>query len=371
MPRQNLSPEQRRKFEKLASDKDRGDDLVFHFFNVPRDQDHKHFEEGDEEEEEDYSSEEQPKAHSPATNSRRHQSSNVQGHPNTNPPPNGYPQNGQINNPPSGNNRRQQTSLTWFQNPADPTRGSNMTQSLTNDDSEMSFSTPNFTPRSSMSTGDQWQTANSAPPTFSNSRHNQYAPVQDVFNEYPSITPNPKYVRISMHSPKNDCWNGLCARNDPGTDENWINSRIVERQKFRVERGKLITTMNFNGQIFTSGSTVTATWVVEGRLISHQTEFRVIDNGPFDVLFGRNLLSLPEINHFRDDRVDDTPILLEQSDISPQEQEAINRNRAAADARARENEQRRRPIRPSSGTHRHSEKTNKPSAQKAQKSKGY
>lgn len=43
---------------------------------------------------------------------------------------------------------------------------------------------------------------------------------------------------------------------------------------------------------------------------------RVIENGPFDVLFGRNLLSLPAIKYFRDDGIDDTPILLEQSDIS-------------------------------------------------------
>lgn len=100
------------------------------------------------------------------------------------------------------------------------------------------------------------------------------------------------------------------------------------------------------------------------------------------MLFGSNLLSSPEIHHFRDDGVDDTPVLLEQSDISagnplrqlakqganflqPQEQEAIKRNRAAADARAKEPEQRRRPIRPSSGTPRNSERTKKASIQKA------
>ncbi|RAL67059.1 hypothetical protein DID88_007839 [Monilinia fructigena] len=356
MPRQNITPKQQLEFEKLAFNKNRGGDMVFHIFGVHKNEDHKRFEEG---EEEDYDSEQQLNAHDPAPTSQRNQSPSTQTYPYVNQPPNGYSQDGSAHDAPV-DNQGYQLSLGCFQGPANPIYGSNMTQSPVNDNYEMSFSTTNFTPGSSMPKGNQLHPTNSAPQAFSSSQHNQHAPIQGLFNNSPSTRRNPKFVRITMHSPRNDCWNGLVAKNDPGTEENWINSNIVDRQRFRAERGKLIKkTINFNGDVYTSGATVEATWAVQDRHMTHQTEFRVIENGPFDVVFGRSLLSSPEIDYFRDDGIDDTPILLEQSDVSPQEQAVIERNRAAADARAKENERKRRPIRPSSGSHKNSEKVKK------------
>ncbi|KAA8565712.1 hypothetical protein EYC84_009554 [Monilinia fructicola] len=171
-----------------------------------------------------------------------------------------------------------------------------------------------------------------------------------------------------MNSQKGDCWNGLIAKTDTSTAEKWIESSVIERQQFQARRGKPVETNNFNGDVCTSVATVVATWAVEGHNMSHQTEFRVIENGPFDVLFGRNLLSLPAIKYFRDDGIDDTPILLEQSDISPQEQAARERNRAAADALAKKNEQRRRPIPPPRSSHKNLEKVKKSTAHRSRHS---
>ncbi|QSZ36317.1 hypothetical protein DSL72_007443 [Monilinia vaccinii-corymbosi] len=311
----------------------------------------------------------QPKEHNHTPNSQKYQIPSAQDCPHANYPPNAYPQDDSTNNAPSIDDQIDKLSLGWAQGPADLRHGSYMTRSPVNDDTETSSSTTKPTPGSSMSMGDQWPLVNSAPSTFSNYQHDQNAPMQGASNSAPSMPPDPKSIYITMHSPKIDSWQGLRAANDPGTDENWINSKIVARQRFPTQRGKAIRTMNFNGQVFKPVAKVTAAWMVQGRTISHETEFRVIDNSPFDVLFGRNLLSSPESNYFRDDGIDDTPILLVQSDISSQEQKEIDRNRAAADAQARELEQRRRPIRPSSGNHRNSDKVKKSST--THKSKGY
>ncbi|KAB8293948.1 hypothetical protein EYC80_009420 [Monilinia laxa] len=300
MPRQNITPKQQREFERLSFNKNRGDDVVFHIFGVHKNEDHKRFEEG---EEEDYGPEQQSNAHNTAPTSQRNQSPSTQTYPYVDQPSDGYSQDGSAHDT-TVDHQGYQLSLRLPQGSSNPIYRSNMAQSPVNNDYEMSFSTTNFTPGSSMAMGNQIHTANSAPLAFSNSQHNQHAPMQGILNSPPSTRLNPKFVRITMHSPQNDCWNGL-------------------------------------------------------------TEFRVIENGPFDVVFGRNLLSSPEINHFRDDGIDETPILLEQSDVSPQEQAVIERNRAAADARAKENERRWRPIRPSSGSHRSSEKVKKSSAQKS------
>lgn len=93
-----------------------------------------------------------------------------------------------------------------------------------------------------------------------------------------------------MHSPKLGTWFGLLATLDSGSNENWISATVVERLKLEVTKGLLQIYLNFEGSKVASGDVVQPTWNLEGRGVSHVTEFRVANNAPFDVLFGRNLL---------------------------------------------------------------------------------
>ena len=105
-----------------------------------------------------------------------------------------------------------------------------------------------------------------------------------------------------MHSTRHALWYGLIATLDTGTTENWISQAIVERVGLDVSKGLVTKWTTFNGEQLLSGSTVASTWCSEGHPITHVTEFRVVYNPPFDVLFGTNLLFSPEINFFRDER---------------------------------------------------------------------
>ncbi|KAI9650737.1 hypothetical protein NHQ30_000761 [Ciborinia camelliae] len=309
MSRQNIAPEKQRWLEKLAFDKKRGSQIAFHCFNIPIDEDHKRFQE---EEDEDHPSEQemnlQPNPYNHIPNSQSYQSPRAQSYPYANQAPNAYLPEGSTNNAPF-TVQGQTLPHRWTQPSANPRYGSYMTQNSTTYNSEMGFSTPNNF------TNNQLPTAHSAPPGFFNVQQNQNIPTQGVSNNTPSTTPIPKSVEISMFSPKDFHLTVLRARCDTGTDPNWINTRIVDRLKFRVERGKPIKHLNFNGQSFISGETVKATWSLVDTYISHECYFQVIDDAPFDVLFGYNLLTIPEINYFKHDVVD-TDVLLEQSDIS-------------------------------------------------------
>lgn len=105
-----------------------------------------------------------------------------------------------------------------------------------------------------------------------------------------------------MHSTRHDKWYGLIVTLDTGTTENWISQAIVERLGFDVSKGLVTKWTTFNGKQILSGSTVAPTWCSQGHGITHVAVFRVVDNCPFDVLFGTNLLFSPEINFFKDER---------------------------------------------------------------------
>jgi hypothetical protein len=105
-----------------------------------------------------------------------------------------------------------------------------------------------------------------------------------------------------MHSTRNGQWYDLLATLDPGTTENWISRTIVDRLRLDVTNGLATKWPTFNGEELISRSMVTPTWCSEGQGVSHVTDFRIVDSGPFDVLFGRNILYSPEINCFQDEK---------------------------------------------------------------------
>lgn len=101
-----------------------------------------------------------------------------------------------------------------------------------------------------------------------------------------------------MYSSKNGQWYPLLALLDTGTAENWISRTIVDRLRLDAANGKTTLWTTFNGTQLSSGSTVTPTWCSVGRGITHVTDFRVVSNAPFDVLFGKNILFSAEIMFF-------------------------------------------------------------------------
>jgi hypothetical protein len=104
-----------------------------------------------------------------------------------------------------------------------------------------------------------------------------------------------------MHSRKNG-WRGLIATLDTGTEDNWICEKVVDRLNLSVKRGLPVVYSTFDGRKISSGATVKPTWAIQGQNTSIVTEFRVAPkDAPFDVLFGRNLLSSGEVDFDSED----------------------------------------------------------------------
>ncbi|KIM96143.1 hypothetical protein OIDMADRAFT_183558 [Oidiodendron maius Zn] len=101
---------------------------------------------------------------------------------------------------------------------------------------------------------------------------------------------------IRMHSKRNG-WKGLVATLDIGTEENWICKKKADQLNLKIKRGYSVKCVTFDGHTFSSGEVVEPTWVVEGQSKSYVTQFRVASKeAPFDVLFGRNILSTGEVD---------------------------------------------------------------------------
>lgn len=111
-------------------------------------------------------------------------------------------------------------------------------------------------------------------------------------------------------------WKGFLGTCDTGTMENWITEPIVRRLNLEIRGGFPIVTTTFNGQRLKSGNIVTASWHSIGITKTHESDFRVVEDGPFDVLFGRNLLSSPEINYFVNEVGENPALINTQSAIS-------------------------------------------------------
>ncbi len=83
----------------------------------------------------------------------------------------------------------------------------------------------------------------------------------------------------------------MIATKDTGTKENWISEDIANRCGLDIRKGFAQLNATFDGSPFESGEIVKATWYVPGGKRTHQSEFRVAANPPFDILFGNNFLS--------------------------------------------------------------------------------
>lgn len=119
-----------------------------------------------------------------------------------------------------------------------------------------------------------------------------------------------------MYSPKKSFWYPLQAYCDSGTKENWIATRIaVHRLNLAIESGFTIITTDFNGNTLASGDIVTVTFTCQGGARTYETNFRVSDNLPLDVLFGYNFLNQEEINHFLREEINPA-VPLVQSPVS-------------------------------------------------------
>jgi hypothetical protein len=99
-----------------------------------------------------------------------------------------------------------------------------------------------------------------------------------------------------MHSPRHGQWFGLLATLDTGTTENWITQTVVDRLGLIAKNGLITQWTTLNGQEVSSGSTVNPTWCRQGQDITHVADFRVVSTGPFDIIFGRNILSAAPFN---------------------------------------------------------------------------
>jgi hypothetical protein len=104
-----------------------------------------------------------------------------------------------------------------------------------------------------------------------------------------------------MYSAAHGEWHGVIATLDTGSDENWISQQVVDRLKLRVDKGLVSKWWTFSGKPFESGSMVRATWSGRRQGVSHVNVFRVVSNGPFDVIFGRNVILSEEVNMFNSD----------------------------------------------------------------------
>ncbi|KAE9380253.1 hypothetical protein N431DRAFT_449044 [Stipitochalara longipes BDJ] len=110
-----------------------------------------------------------------------------------------------------------------------------------------------------------------------------------------------KHNPISMYSNAYGDWYGVIATLDTGSDENWVSQEVVDRLKLDVSKGLVCEWKTFNGHSFESDSSVKVTWCSRGRGTSRVNVFRVVPNGPFDVLFGRTFILSEQANMFAAD----------------------------------------------------------------------
>ncbi|KAF8855292.1 hypothetical protein BDZ45DRAFT_728246 [Acephala macrosclerotiorum] len=103
----------------------------------------------------------------------------------------------------------------------------------------------------------------------------------------------PQFTSIEMcaENGSTNPWKVFKATRDTATTLNWITRKTVKRLHLKITGGLIQECETFNGQILKSTEMVTATWAVSGGPKSYVNEFSIVDEGPFDVLFGNNFLS--------------------------------------------------------------------------------
>jgi hypothetical protein len=93
-------------------------------------------------------------------------------------------------------------------------------------------------------------------------------------------------------------WQGLKAILDDGTEGNWISKKVAERLNLPIKDGLPKDFTTFEGKRVSSVASTEVSWCLEGWSTTEITVFRVADGPktPFDVLFGRNIISSGEID---------------------------------------------------------------------------
>jgi hypothetical protein len=99
---------------------------------------------------------------------------------------------------------------------------------------------------------------------------------------------------VSFHTSKTDRWVDFLATLDTGADENWISSSTAKELDIDVPaEPKWFSTkaVNFSGGTVATLDTVLLTWCSKGeRRKTYKTNFNIVRDAPFDVLFGKEFL---------------------------------------------------------------------------------
>ena len=87
-------------------------------------------------------------------------------------------------------------------------------------------------------------------------------------------------------------WRPAVASLVSGTQKNWVSSHVLKR----FEKPEMLTLSPpekysaFQGAEFTGTRAIWLTWHSDKSRKSHETLFRIVDDGPFDVVIGSDLL---------------------------------------------------------------------------------
>ena len=109
-------------------------------------------------------------------------------------------------------------------------------------------------------------------------------------NDIPQAYSTPRPTLYVYSKDKNE-WKPFIGTLDCGTQQEWISGHILERlgSQEEVEVTPEVY-RDFQGRHFTSTRAVKLVWCSAKRQESREGIFRVMDNGPFDIILGSRLL---------------------------------------------------------------------------------
>ena len=117
-----------------------------------------------------------------------------------------------------------------------------------------------------------------------------------ILQTYPTPQPN-----LFVYSKEKDDWQPVIGTLDCGTPDAWIGEHLLERlgPQEEVEVTPQLY-VDFQGQPFSSTRAVKLLWCSAKRRESREGIFRVMENGPFDLILGSNFLFSKGILIFRE-----------------------------------------------------------------------
>ncbi|KAL8769330.1 MAG: hypothetical protein Q9209_004712, partial [Squamulea sp. 1 TL-2023] len=117
--------------------------------------------------------------------------------------------------------------------------------------------------------------------------------------------PTRAYVRLHTGRNGNGHWEAAIASLDSGTEEQWVSGTFLKRANyFELEEenlGGTETYTAFNGEQYKATRGVVFSWHSEKSRQTRKGVFRVVENGPFDVIIGSKLLFQEGIYIFKPD----------------------------------------------------------------------